>query len=417
MTKWLFAAALAVACAQAGAATWNVFVSDGGDERGLRRTFFDADSVVRQGDAVTVSFEAMHDVEVEPSRQEGAYKSLDRRTFHCGARTLETTDAEAFDWDGNRSVQPGSDGHPVVVPRGSDEEHWLDAACAATFPRPQPGGSFVRVPQNDPDDWAIEYFRGERARLAADERERPPESPWAAREDCTGLHFRYAASLGQLPVGLLVVMEQGGALAERGQRFSVTDVIDPRFPRRRRFEGAIVSDSRAFVAMVRGGYAQSFAIWDFRREGEHWTGKPRWAFGAVSTLRGLLSTTCKQYAPPPRAGWPVRPRIECSVNDERSITVNYVDSWDYFNYTLDRRAVARGIARRGRFVASFGGQDREPTLDEVAGVYALLESGRASRDNRCPTATLDEFMQALSGHEPPTPAPTASHGSAATSAP
>ncbi len=151
--------------------------------------------------------------------------------------------------------------------------------------------------------------------------------------------------------------------------------------------------------MEQGGIGSNTQMWRFSRDADLWSGKHLWSIGGPpKTLHALLSTTCKQYAPPPQAGRPARPIIGCSEDDNRSISVSYLDSEVDFRYTLNREAVARGITRRGRIVAAVP-VDREPGPDEVASAQALLKAGRDSPGNRCPAAMLDDFMEALAGQE------------------
>ncbi len=393
MTKWLFAAALAVACAQAGAATWNVFADDS-DGQQSQLTFFDADSVVRKGDTVTMLFEQLRDAEASPS--DPMYRTDMRMSFHCGAGTVEAGDRDIVDLDGD-AMHRARSAHAMKPDPVSDEGHWLKAACSPGFPTPQARGDFSRVPRNDPGALALDYFRAQRAKLAAMNNDHPQEQPRAPREDCAGLQFSFASSLKQLPAGLLPILEKRGRVADRGGKVNLGDVIFDDTPRRR-FDGAAVSAQRVYLVVEQGGLASNTQMWRFTRDGGGWRGKHLWYIGTPQTLQDVLSTACRQYAPPPPPDRPKHPSIGCTEDDARSISVTYLDAEVSFSYTLDRKAVARGIARQGRVVVSPSG-DREPTPDERASALALLQAGRASPDNHCPAATLDEFMQALAGHE------------------
>ena len=395
MKNWLVAAALALSWSQAGAATWNVF-SDDSDGMADQVYFFDADSVTRKGADVTVLFESLRDVEAEVDGP--TYKTVNRMTFHCAAGTVEHGDEDISGWDGHvlhRAAGPG----PAMKPHpASYEGYWLRMACSASFPQPQAKDEFSRVPRNDPGALALEYFRAHRARFAALNNDQPQQQPRAPREDCAGLRFTYANSLEKLPPGLQEALEKRGSVADVDGAFNAGDVIFDATPQRR-FDGAAVADQRVFLAVEQGGIASNTQMWRFTRDGGRWNGKPlRYLGGTARTLQALLSKACKQYAPPPGAGQPARAIISCSEDDDRSISLFYRDSEVDFGYTLDRKAVARGIARRGRFVVRMAG-DREPTPDEVASAQALLQAGRSSPGNHCPSATLDEFLQALSGHE------------------
>lgn len=395
MRKLLFAAVLAALCAHAGAATWNVFADDS-DGMADQVVFFDADSVVRRGDAVTVLFETLRDAETDMGATR--YKSLTRLTFDCDARTVQAGDEDESDLDGH-TFHRSRTGIPAMrADPDSYEGHWLRAACSATFPKPQPKDEFSRVPDNDPAAVAQAYFAGHRAKWAARRDDLPPEHPRAPREDCADIPFTYAVSAGQLPADLLEALEQRGRVADRGGAFNATDVASD--APRRRFAGAAVSDRRAYVAVEQGGYAHNTQMWRFTRDGDRWSGKHLWYIGAPpATLAAVLSIACRQNAPAPAAGRPPRPRISCSErDDDHSISVGYLDSEVDFDYTLDRKSVARGLTRRGRIVLT-GGRDDEPSPYEVASAQALLQAARSSPDNRCPAPLLDEFMQALGGHE------------------
>jgi tetratricopeptide (TPR) repeat protein len=403
MSKRFLAALLAAIATQAGAATWNVFTADpGGPEDAV--TFFDADSVTRSGDSVTMQFESLRDVEKNPD--ETMYRQVSRITFHCGARTFDRTAPDAFAWDGTKAPAFGNDAIQAArVNRYTYEERWMTAACAATFPVPQPGGRFVRVPDNDRKAWALRYYQQARAAFWS-HAYGPPTDPPPARIDCAGSRFRFAATVQDLPPEVLQQLRRAGAMSDHGGPFNAGDVIVDDTPQRR-FAGAAVADQRVFAEVEHGGIGYNIEVWAFERQDGHWNGRPRWyGFHQPASVADVLQTTCRQNAPPAREGRPAQPQIACGVDRDRSISLSYSDADAAFNYVLDRKAVARGIARQGRIVAGMTGNG-EPSPAQVEVIRERLESARASPGNRCPAYAFDEFMRALGGHDEPPASPGA----------
>ena len=393
MKTCVLAALLACLCLPGRAATWNTFSEPDSYES---VTVFDSDSVVRSGDRVTVLFDFLRDAEKEPD--DPIYRRSVHLLFDCKARTIEELDTAYTRRDGRLTSKFGGDHKVYTVQRLGSTPAWLDTACAPTFPAPQPHGNFSRIPANDPDAYALAFFEGARTEFRG-MRQGPPRDPPAARVDCAGTVFKFGTSLKELPPEVLNILKHDGRVADHGEAFNPTDVISENVPQRR-LASAAVGEQRTFVAVEHGGIGYNVEVWAFERQAGHWDGKQRWlVFQPPATLPALLSTTCKQNTPTPRTDRPVRPRISCSIDASRSIYMSYADSELSLSFMLDRRAVARGIARAGRVRHST--DDREPSPDEAAELSSLLDTGRKSPDNQCPDYALDEFMRALAGHDQP----------------
>lgn len=404
MTQRILAALLAAVTLHAGAATWNVFTADPGSPEDAV-TFFDADTVTRSGDGVTMQFESLRDVEKDPD--DTMYRQVARVTFHCAARTWDRTAPDAFAWDGTKAAPFGSSAIQAArVTPHTYEDRWMTAACAPTFPAPQPGGRFVRVPDNDRKAWALRYYAQARAAFRSHSYG-PPSEPPPARIDCAGSRFDFAPSVRDLPPEVLQLLRHDGAMSDHGGPFNPGDVISDDTPQRR-FAGGAVADQRAFAEVEHGGIGYNIEVWAFERKDGHWSGQQRWTtFRPPGAVSDVLQVTCRQNAPPPRAGRPAQPQIVCGVDHDRSITVTYIDAEDAFSYVLDRKAVARGITTHGHVHGLM--RDGEPSPEQVEVIRERLEGARASPGNRCPAYALDEFMRALGGHDEP-PSPGAGHG-------
>lgn len=380
MKTCVLAALLACLCLPGRAATWNAFSEPDSYES---TTLFDSDSVVRSGDRVTVLFDFLRDAEKDPD--DPIYRRSVHMLFDCKSRTIEELDTTYTRRDGRLTSKSGGDhkAHPVQL-LGSTPA-WLDTACAPTFPAPQPHGNYSRIPANDANAYAFAYFERVRAGFRSMQ-QGPPRDPPAARVDCVGAPFKFGTSLKELPPEVLDILRHDGHVADHGEAFNATDVISENVSQRR-LASAAVGEQRTFVAVEHGGMGYNVEVWAFERQAGHWNGKQRWlVFQPPATLPALLSTTCRQNAPTPSTDRPARPRIACSVDASRSIYLSYADSELSLSFMLDRRAVARGIARAGHVKHSM--DDREPSPDEAAELSSLIEAGRRSPDNLCPDYAL-----------------------------
>ena len=125
-----------------------------------------------------------------------------------------------------------------------------------------------------------------------DKPEQPPGEPApiqfagmssAARRDFLNTEYTILWKVADLPVGIRKLYTVKGAsrvaIADPGQKFEATDVIDPDLPRRRLIFAGVAGD-RAFVHYERGGRGHSYLVALFRLK------SPDLAVGLWSGYRG-----------------------------------------------------------------------------------------------------------------------------------
>ncbi len=90
---------------------------------------------------------------------------------------------------------------------------------------------------------------------------------------CAGVALKEIRSLRGLPTELrrlLPKQTQGlDGIADSGERFNITDVVDHDLPMRR-FTLAAVGDNCAVMAVEHGGYAHYFELIEYRLTGSAW---------------------------------------------------------------------------------------------------------------------------------------------------
>ncbi|MEO8343477.1 MAG: hypothetical protein ABI536_06620 [Gallionella sp.] len=93
--------------------------------------------------------------------------------------------------------------------------------------------------------------------------------------DCSNESFSEVNSLSKLPgeIGELLGKSISGTngIADRGEKFNITDVVFEQLPFRR-FNLAAISSNCVFAAIEHGGRGYYIELWKFRRDKDKWSG-------------------------------------------------------------------------------------------------------------------------------------------------
>jgi hypothetical protein len=154
-------ALLLVATASAGqcqSATWNAFYAAATD---TTMTFFDLDTVVKQGDAITMSTKLIRDGQLESKSR--THSLTAQSTYRCSDHTFEQNAATSFDREGQLIGTDPNPPHPFRVEPGSSGDLILRIVCAADFPK-NPNDLYGPVRDNDPESASSRWFEHTRAK-------------------------------------------------------------------------------------------------------------------------------------------------------------------------------------------------------------------------------------------------------------
>jgi hypothetical protein len=124
--------------------------------------FFDLDTVVKNGDQVTIWTKYVNDTNSPDS--DGSYSTAQKVTYFCRNRTAQALSTSIYDQYGqfmrsNDIPSPITD----IVPGSIGESIWK-IVCKSSFPKNEAGGDYYRVKDNDIFAYTKVYFDYLRAR-------------------------------------------------------------------------------------------------------------------------------------------------------------------------------------------------------------------------------------------------------------
>jgi hypothetical protein len=152
-TKSAFAMAALLASASCPASTWNTFTQAYNEETAL--FFFDADTVLKQGDSVTLWVKY---VNTKAPDSDGSWATAQRYTIICSKRTAQVISSSIYDKDGKFIKSfPQTEKAVDIVP-DSILEGVHQAACTADFPKNKSGKLYFSVGGNDIFQYTRRYL-------------------------------------------------------------------------------------------------------------------------------------------------------------------------------------------------------------------------------------------------------------------
>ncbi len=170
--------------------------------------------------------------------------------------------------------------------------------------------------------------------------------PWAVAVDCGKDDFKQARTMAELPAAIRERVIQRGAVANPGERWIDTDVVDKddKGLPGRALAVAAVGQHHAFVALWIGGGPWLSEGWRFERGDGEWRGGRVGSddlpgrgqgspFGAPATLPQLLYAACDGY-PRPFEGNP--DAVSGVVTSKGSVVLTVNDETGSVTYRLDR---------------------------------------------------------------------------------
>jgi hypothetical protein len=146
--------------ATATASTWNSFRRAYNSDIALY--FFDADTVVKQGETVTLWIKH---VRTKTSDADGSWQSSMREIVNCPKRTAQILSYSIYNKDGSfiRSVNLAGAASDIAPDSILEQIH--KAVCSADFPRSQSRDLYFPVENNDPATYTrifVEYLEGQK---------------------------------------------------------------------------------------------------------------------------------------------------------------------------------------------------------------------------------------------------------------
>lgn len=126
------------------ASTWNVFTKAYNSESAL--FYFDADSVIRRGDAVILWVKY---VNVKYPDSDGSWSTASRYELTCSNRTAKILAASTYDKTGKFIASQQNPGRANEIAPDSILEGILKAACTRDFPRSKSRKLYFPVKDND----------------------------------------------------------------------------------------------------------------------------------------------------------------------------------------------------------------------------------------------------------------------------
>lgn len=120
--------------------------------------FFDAHSVTRTGDTVSVWIRQLKDPgPIEPGRP-AVIAAHDE--FDCKARSIRTLQADVYARDGTLLNSDRRDKAAFFPEAGTPGDRFVTIACLADFPALNHPDLYSAVPGGDMDAYAVRYFAG-----------------------------------------------------------------------------------------------------------------------------------------------------------------------------------------------------------------------------------------------------------------
>jgi hypothetical protein len=141
--KFALVVAALLASSSGLASTWNVFTSAINDDAVF---FFDADTVVKQGDSVTLWVKY---VNTKKPDSDGSWSTAQRTLIVCSKRTHQILSSSIYDKDGKFIRSFSEPGKVFEIAPDSIIEGIHKAACAAGFPRNKSEKLYVEIFDND----------------------------------------------------------------------------------------------------------------------------------------------------------------------------------------------------------------------------------------------------------------------------
>lgn len=139
----IFGATLAAMISTAAnASSWH-FAWVGNEEV---RYFFDAESIERSKDTVTVWVKT---VQTRKMDNDGSWASALRWRFNCTKRTIQSLAASYYDQDGKFIRSSNNTSMENAVIPDSTGEGMLKIACKPTFPNDKSGNEYFKLEGND----------------------------------------------------------------------------------------------------------------------------------------------------------------------------------------------------------------------------------------------------------------------------
>ncbi len=143
------------------ASAWNTFGNVSGSSMLI---YFDAESVVRRPDVVTVWLKYVYDTGSKQS--DNVYSLALRMAFNCKARTTQVLTSSSYDRDGVFIRTDSTAGTPQDIIPDSLGDGMAKAICAANFPNDKSGSQYAPTLKNDPRGEAAMWFDYKRAKSA-----------------------------------------------------------------------------------------------------------------------------------------------------------------------------------------------------------------------------------------------------------
>lgn len=126
------------------ASTWNTFAEAYNVDSAL--FFFDADTVLKQGDTVTLWVKY---VNTKQPDSDGSWATASRYVITCSKRTAQVMTTSLYDKDGKFIRSLNNPGQPRDIVPDSILEGVHKAVCTPDFPRNKSGDLYFPVKDND----------------------------------------------------------------------------------------------------------------------------------------------------------------------------------------------------------------------------------------------------------------------------
>ncbi len=149
-----FVALVAGSISPAQAATWNGFKTAYTDSF---LVFFDAETVSRQGDIVTVWLKYVNNPDKPDAG--GAYSSAVKEKYFCSTRTSQVFVTATFDKNGAPIMTTSTPSATVDVIPGTIGETMFKIICSPGFPNDTSETLYGPVAKNDPVGFTLGFFQ------------------------------------------------------------------------------------------------------------------------------------------------------------------------------------------------------------------------------------------------------------------
>jgi hypothetical protein len=137
-------------------ATWNLVASND-----TELFFFDADTVAKHGDTVTLWLKYVRNVKVP--YEDGIYATSQKLDFSCASRTVSKFNISTYDKEGKfiRSYAAPENQETQKIDPGTVYDLVLKAACSSDFPKSKSRELYFPVEGNDIFRYTADYFKVE----------------------------------------------------------------------------------------------------------------------------------------------------------------------------------------------------------------------------------------------------------------